>query len=72
MAGAQERPSVAPAESVCPDAISSPQYAATANFEKLERKEIEARLQEITKRGSADPRVLEQLNCLMKKVIDDR
>lgn len=72
LAGEQETPRVAPtpapvASSVCPDAITSATYGASPDFQKLERKELEARLQEIAKRASADRRVLEQLQCLMKR-----
>ena len=75
LAGEQEVPRVAPtaptatpvAGSVCADAITSAKYGASPDFERLERKELEARLQDIAKRASTDPRVLEQLRCLMKR-----
>jgi hypothetical protein len=75
--GAQENtPGSTPAptaKSACNDAITSVQYAAPSlNFAKLEKKEVEARLQDIARRASTDPRVLEQLECMMKRITDDR
>ena len=72
LAGEQEIPRGAPtpapvARSACPDAITSAKNGPSPDLEKLDRKELEARLQEIAKRASTDPRVLEQLRCLMKR-----
>ena len=72
LAGEQEIPRVAPtpapaAKTACPDAITSAKNAPSPDFEKLDRKDLEARLKDIAKRASTDPRVLEQLRCLMKR-----
>jgi hypothetical protein len=72
MAAAQEKPGLAPtpgrtATDKCRDAITPLVQYGMEDFDKLERKEIEARLREIAARAAADPQVRKQLACLMKR-----
>ena len=71
-ASAQKNPGLPPtpaptAKNACHDGMTPSAQYGSMNFERLERKEIEARLQEIAGRAAADPRVRRHLACLMKR-----
>lgn len=61
-------PTPAPtAKNACRDGITTTVPYGAVNFDTLDRKAIKARLREIAGRTAADPRVRQQLACLMKR-----